>query len=797
MPPILYDVRYALRGLKQQPGFAAAAVLTLALGIGANAAVFRVAWQVILKPLPYPEPHRLVRVWEAYTRNGRQVTNVVAPGNFVDWRGATHSFDGFAAYNALRSTGDLTGVGDPAQLEVRTVTADYFAVFGAAPLLGRTLGAADAAADLGTVVLSESLWRQRFGADLHIVGRTIWLSGGSYTVVGVMPAAFGVAAGPTTEAWLPLAIGPAEAANHGAHYFGVVARLKRGVTLDQAIADVTAAAARDSLEFPASNKETSATLVPIEAERGGTLRSAMVLLAAAAGFVLLIACANLASLQLARGLTRAREFGIRAALGASHSRLIVQLLVESLVIAALGAAAGVAASSWILGVLGHVAPQSLRAGTGAGIDGATLACAVGLAFVSLLLFALAPAWRAAKAGGRFTTQRLTTGDRRAAGARLALVVGQLGLAVMLLVSATLLVTSLARVIRVDPGFDPSGLFTFDVSQPGTRYPNVAARRQLFATVLREISALSGVSAACGISTVPFDQNFNMTYIPEGQTAPISAYPRTVTSGCFDALRVHLLAGRLFTDHEATRVGIVTKQFARSAWGDASPIGRRVHVGVTSGDLVEIIGVVGDSLQTSLEAGVYPQFFETASTANTFPLMSVLVRSTVPPTLLFSGVRAAVRRVDSDQTVARLRTLEDVVGSSVSERRFDLGLFGGFAIIALLLSAVGIYGLFAHLIAERRSEMGIRLALGARPSAVVGLMLRRAWIATGLGLATGLVGAYATSGVLRRFTFQLSPTDPGIYAGAAAVLGTVAIIAAWIPSRRAARVDPAGTLRDTL
>ncbi len=523
MPPILHDVRYALRGLKQHPGFAVAAVLTLALGIGANAAVFRVAWQVILKPLPYPEPDRLVRVWEAYTRNGRQVTNVVAPGNFMDWRGATHSFDGFAAYNALRSTWDLTGVGDPAQLDVRTVTADYFAVFGAAPLLGRTLGAADSSTDLGTVVLSESLWRQRFGADPHIVGRTIWLSGGSYTVVGVMPAAFGVAAGATIDAWLPFAIGPAEAANHGAHYFGVVARLKRGVTVDQAIADVKAAAGRDSLEFPASNKETSATVVPIEAERGGTLRSAMALLAAAAGFVLLIACANLASLQLARGLTRAREFGIRAALGASHSRLMMQLLVESLVIAALGAAAGLAASSWILGVLGRVAPQSLRAGTGAGIDGATLACAAGLAFVSILLFAVAPAWRAASAGGRWTTQRTTTSDRRAAGARLALVVGQLALAVMLLVSATLLVTSLARVMRVDPGFDPSGLFTFDVSQPATRYPTVAARRQLFDTILREITGISGVSDVCGISTVPFDQNFNMTYDPEGQTAPISAH----------------------------------------------------------------------------------------------------------------------------------------------------------------------------------------------------------------------------------------------------------------------------------
>ncbi len=795
MPPVLHDIRYALRGLRRQPGFAVAAVLTLALGIGANAAVFRVAWQVILKPLPYPTADRLVRVWEDYRRGGRELTNVVAPGNFVDWQRDTHTFAAFAAYNGLRYTVDLTGAGDPAQLDVRTVTADYFAVFGMAPLVGRALGTADAHQDVSPAVLSEGLWRQRFGGDPHVVGRTIQLSGDPYTVVGVMPAAVGVAAGSTIDAWLGMAILPAEAANHGGHYLGIVARLKPGVTVDQAIADVRAAARRDSLLFPDSNKDTSATVVTLDAERGGTLRSAFVLLAGAAGFVLLIACANLASLQLARGLARAREFGIRAALGASRTRLMVQLLVESAVIAALGAAAGVALSSWSLGVLGHVAPQSLRASTAAGLDRATLACAAGLALLSVVLFAIAPAWRAASGGGRWTTQRAVTGDCRTAGARTVLVIGQLALAVMLLVSATLLVTSLSRVLRVDPGFDPSGVLTFDLSMPGTRYPAFDARRQLFDHVFRELTAIAGVTAVCGINAVPFDQSFNMTYVPEGQTAQIGAYPRTVTRGCFDTLRVRLLAGRLFTDHESTRVGIVTARFARVAWGNASPVGRRVHLGLANGDLIEIVGEVNDSLQTSLEAQVYPQFYETASTPSAFRPTSVLVRTALPPASLFSAVRAAVRRVDGDQTVARLRSLDTVVGSSVAERQFDLGLFAGFAIIALLLSAVGIYGLFAHVVAERRPEIGIRMALGARPTTVVGLILRRAWIAVGLGLTIGLVGAYTTSGLLRRFTFQLSPTDPRVYIAVAATLGTLAIIAAWIPSRRAARVDPVAVLRN--
>jgi putative ABC transport system permease protein len=796
MPPLTHDLRFALRGLRRQPGFTVAAVLTLALGIGANAAVFRVAWQVILKPLPYPAADRLVRVWEAYHRGGRELTNTVAPGNFVDWQRDTHVFEKFAAYNALRSTVDLTGVGDPAQLDVRTVTADYFPVFGVAPLVGRTLGAADARPDVSTAVLSEGVWRQRFGGDSHVVGRTIQLSGDSYTVVGVMPAAFGGAAGSTIDAWLGMGVSPAEAANHGGHYFGIVARLKPGVTVDQAIADVKAAARRDSLLFPDSNKDTSATVVTLDAERGGTLRSAFTLLAGAAGFVLLIACANLASLQMARGLARAREFGIRTALGASRSRLMIQLLVESMVIATLGAAAGIALSSWSLGVLGHVAPQSLKAGAAAGIDFATLACAVGLALVSVVLFAIAPAWRAASGGGRWTSQRAVTSDRRTAAARTVLVVGQLALAVMLLVSATLLVTSLTRVLRVDPGFDPSGVLTFDLSLPGTRYPTFDARRQLFDNVFRELTAIPGVTAVCGINAVPFDQTFNMTYVPEGQMAPIGAYPRTVTPGCFDTLRVRLVAGRPFTDHESRRVGIVTERFAHLAWADDSPIGRRVHLGVANGDLIEIVGVVNDSLQTSLEARAYPQFYETASTQDTFRPTSVLVRTALPAASLFSAVRGAVRRVDADQTVARLRSLDVLVGTSVAERQFDLGLFAGFAIIALLLSAVGIYGLFAQVVAQRRPEIGIRMALGAQPAEVVRLILRRAWIAVGLGLTTGIVGAYAASGVLRRFTFQLSPTDPRIYAAAAAALGTVAIIAAWIPSRRAARVDPVGVLRDS-
>jgi predicted permease len=348
------------------------------------------------------------------------------------------------------------------------------------------------------------------------------------------------------------------------------------------------------------------------------------------------------------------------------------------------------------------------------------------------------------------------------------------------------------VLRVDPGFDPSGVLTFDITSP-FKYEE---RQRLLTDVFRETTALPGVTAACAISGVPFDETFNMTYVPDGETKPVGAFPRTMSPGCFDVLRLRLVAGRRFDDHETARVGIVTQSFAKSAWPGRNPIGQRVHLGIPTGALIDIVGVVADSLQRSLDARPYPQFYEVASEQAAFPLASVMLRTSVPPASLFNAVRGAVRHVDPAQPVARLRVLEDMVGASTAERRFDLGLFGGFAAVALVLSAIGIYGLFAHLVAQRRSEIGIRMALGAAPGAVVRLMLRRAWLAVAIGLTVGLAGAYATSGLLRSYVFGLSPTNPAIYAGVAVSLGAIGILAAWFPSRRAAAIDPVSSLRES-
>jgi putative ABC transport system permease protein len=786
-----HDLRYALRRIGQQPGFALAAVLTLALGVGANAAVFRVAWQVVLKRLPYPAADRLVRVWEAYDRGGRTLTNMVSPGNFVDWQNGAQSFQAVAAYNTLRTTMDLTGAGDPVQLDVRYVTGEYFRVFGQPPLAGRTPTAADAGATPAPVVLSEHLWRARFGADPAVVGRTIHLTDMTARVVGVMPESFGEAAGPTTDVWMAFVLSPPERQNRGGHYLGVVARLRPGVSVAQADAELKAVAGRASRLYPDTNRETSATVVAVGADRGGTMRPAMALLAGAAALVLVIACANLAGLQLASGLGRAREFAIRAALGASRGRVVRQVVVESLVVAGVGGAVGLALSSWVLGGLARVAPVAIRRGTSAGIDAAALATTVALALASVALFAVVPAWQAARRSTRWMHQRAVTGDRRTAAVRTALVTGQLALAVMLLIGAGLLVVSLGRVLRVDPGFDPEGVLAFDVTLPY----EVDAAARLVADVTREVQAVPGVTAVCAINTIPFDETFNMTYVPVGQTTPVGAFPRTVTPACFDVLHLRLLGGRLFTDHETTRVGIVTESFARRAWGAANAVGRQVHLGVADGPVIDIVGVIDDSLQRGLDAPVYPQFYEVASAEAAFPLRSMLVRTAVPPGSLFGAVRAAVRRVDPRQPVGRLRTLDQVVGASAAEREFNLDLLAGFALIALVLSAVGIYGLFAHVVAARRAEIGIRMALGAAPSGVIALLLRRAWLSVSLGLAAGVAGAALLSGLLRHMVFGLSATDPRIYAGATATLGLVALVAAWIPSRRAARVDPVSVLRN--
>jgi predicted permease len=419
---------------------------------------------------------------------------------------------------------------------------------------------------------------------------------------------------------------------------------------------------------------------------------------------------------------------------------------------------------------------------------------IGLALIAALLFAIAPAWRASGRANTWLRQRATTADRPATAARAVLVGGQVALAVVLLVGASLLVSSLSRVLDVSPGFDPTGTLAFDLSIYSSRLESDAKRVALYDDVAQSLRALPGVTGACATSAIPFDGDpVTMTYVPDGETRLISALPRTIEGDCFSLLKVQWRRGRSFADRELARVAIVTESFAASAWPGQDPIGRKLHVGVPGGDLIEVIGVVSDSLQRSLERAAYPQVYEQASEKMTFRPTSMLARSSVPPETLFAAVREAVRRIDPDQPVARLRTLDAIVSQTTSPRRFNLTLLGGFAGVAFVLAVVGIVGLQHETVVERRGEIGIRLALGATTSSVVRLVLMRALASVTIGLAAGLGGAWLASRLLTQQLYGVRPTDPAMYAAVALALGAAAVLAAWLPARRAARVDPTTVL----
>lgn len=789
MSHVLQDLRFALRQLWRQPAFAAVAVATMALGVGANTAIFHVAWQTLLKPLPYPQSERLVEVWEIVRHNNGR--NPSMPGKVRDLQRNARSLALVAAYTNRAGTADLTGGQEPVQLSARAVTGDYFAVFGMPPLLGRTLTKADEQSS-GTAVISESLWISQFGHRADIAGLNVRLDGRPTTIVGVMPNAFAVEGG-RVDVWMPYAL-PPETPRVAAHYLRVVGRLAPGVTLEQANAEIAAIADRASALYPDTDRQLTQRAVSLAtARRTSGSGDAFAMLGLAALAVLLMACGNLMSLQLARGVARQREFGIRSALGASRRRVVLQLLTEGMVIAIVGGALGLLIGAWSLRLLAAVAPAELSVAARTVPDLAVVALALGLACTSALAFSLVPAWRSAASAARWLQQRTESTDGRSARIRQVLVAAQIGIAVLLLISAALLVSSFSRVLRVNPGFKADGALTFDASMPD-RIDSYAKRRALLEDISNALMQVRGVTSVCAINEVPLDAEGGMTYVPEGDTRMIGAAPRNITYGCLDALGLTLTRGRAFTAHEQSRVGIVSETFAKKAWPNQDPIGKRVHIGLPNGELIEVVGVVADALQNSLEFRAYPQFYEAFTDGSAFEPGRFVVRASVPPASLFADVKRAVRQVDADQTVARLRTLTDVVDRSTAGRQFNLRLLSAFSLVALTLAAIGVYGLLSQVLAQRTRELGVRLALGASPRSVSRLMMRYAMVALVVGLPIGIGGAVWAAKLLRQFMFRMEPTDPAVYAAATVTLAVIVTVTAWLPARRAARIDPATTLR---
>ncbi len=803
------DFRYALRGMRHRPLLTATIVVTLALGIGANTAVFSVVNAALLRPLPYPAADRIVKV-DQYLRG--TPFGASAP-DYVDWTAQTHSFAAMAAVNY--GTSVLTGYGDPRPLNTTMVTHGFFDVMGVQPAVGRPFSIAEEAYGQGdAVIISNDLWRTSFGSRPDILRQSLRLDGISYRVVGVMSPGFAFPAG--GDLWLPLAFSSTQlATQRGAHYLDVVARLKSGVTPTSATVEVERVARQLETEYPRTNTGYSQVVAtPLrDALVGPSLERALVVLLGAVALVALIACANVANLLLARGANREREMAVRTALGARARDLIGMTLIESLVLSVLGGGVGVLVAMAAARTLNALRPASVQQLGQAHVDLTVLGFTFALSLVTGLLFGLAPAIQASRIidaqGTLRSAGRAGTVSRAGWRARSTLIGAELALAVVLLSGAGLLIRSFSRLQNISAGFDPSGSLTFDLALPDARYPTPERVAGFYEHLLRQLQALPEVGSAAGISGLPLDgYSYSISvYGLDGLLEPNPGGPstqiRVVTPGLMHTFGIPLLKGRDFTD--ADRVGhpnvaLVNEAAAKLLWKGADPVGRTVTLGTSFGLGLgraggEVVGVVGDVHDNTLGTAPRPTVYVAHAQ---FPVseMEIVARTKngQSPLRLASPARAELTRLDPDLAMFYVRSMDRVTASSIAEPRFSTLLLGVFAAVALLLAIVGIHGVVAYTVSQRTREIGIRVALGATGRAVVGESLLRVAVPVGLGLGAGIVGALALTRTMSSLLYEVTPSDPLTFGIVGLGLAAIAAVAAWIPARRAARVDPMEALR---
>jgi putative ABC transport system permease protein len=800
---MLQDLGHALRVLVKSPGFTIIAVLTLAVGIGANTAIFSVVHGVLLRPLPYPEPERIVRVWEQ-TSSGARVS--VSFPNFLDWREQATGFDSMAAYQGGREA--VLGGTEPVFADVFRVTRGYFDVFGVVPAVGRTFTAEEQR--LGGVpaaVISDAFWTQNLGGTSDLQTRRIQVRGLTCRVVGVMPAGFAYPEG--ADVWIPKELF-ADKSGRSGHNNSVVARLRTGVSLAQADAQLDTVVARLRERYPDTSDALSATSVRLHEALAGGSRDPLLMLVGAVGLVLLIACANVAGTLLARGEERRKELAIRAALGATRWRLARQLLTENVVLSLGGALGGLLLAAWLVRALLAINPVGLPRHDAVGINLPVVLFALALAILTPLLFGLVPSLQVSSIELRET---LSEGGRAGTPTlrgyvRSALVAAQVAVALLLLVGASLLIRSFSNVMSVDLGFDTRGIITAEMSLPGSRYPDETQSSGFYRELLPKLRAIAGVRAAGAISAFPLSgSDSSGTFILEGdpdqRASGTQASYRVVTPGYFEAMGIRLLNGRLIGDEDAFGrdvVVAVNQDFVRRYIPSGDPIGRRFRYhGMDSLNepWMTIVGVVGNIKHSSLVRETVPEAYVSylQRRLRTRFTMTVAVRPAEPSMAagLVPLLRERVRQADPDVPV-EFSMLDERVGRSVAERRFTMLVLGLFAGIALLLAAVGIYGVLAYSVVQRTQEIGIRVALGADPRSVVRLMLRGAMGAVSIGVALGVAGALLATQALQSFLFGVRPLDPLAFIGAVGVLTAVALLAGYVPARRATRVDPLVALR---
>lgn len=808
------DVRFGIRMLSKNPGVAATAIITLALAIGANTAIFSVVNAVLLRPLPYRSPDRLVSLWAKVPEHGRWRTT---PANFFDWKKQNTVFDGMAAFGSWTMT--LTGDGEPEQLLGTRVSEGYFSVVGVEPMLGRAFAKDEYEPGRGQVViLGHAFWQRRYGGDPAVINKSITLNGSPYIVIGVMaPGIYPARPTPSgrisfeqneEQFWTPMSFTPQWAAARGAHVLGAIARLKFGVTVAQAQTEMDTIAGRLAQEYSVDKNE-GIIISPFVNEVAGDVKPALVVLLCAVLLVLLIACANVAGLLLAQHTARSKEIAIRAALGAGRGRLLRQFLVEGLLLSLCGGGLGIALAGFGINAMKAIIPSSIPRIGDAQLDLRVLAFTFGLSLLTCLFFTLMPALRAIRADLQSTieqgsrTSRLSFGRQRL---RQALVVFQISTAVMLAISAGLLIMSFWRLQQVDPGFKPDRVISFSLTLPQSKYGDNARINGFYNQLLEQLSNLPGVQAASIGYDHPLETNWTDGFTIEGRprgNESASAGFNPVGADYFRTVGAAIIEGRDFSsqdDENHPGVTIVNEAFARRYFPGEKVVGRRLQLSAPARiwrnerfDSFEIVGIARNLKSAGLKAETEPAYYVPAVQA---PLgdMLVLVRTQGDPVALVPGLRQAVWNIDPNQPVADIKTMNQVVSDNVGQSRLNMILMACFGGVALLLAAVGIYGLLSYAVTQRTQELGIRIALGAQVKDVLKLILKQGMGLALLGEGIGLAAAFATTRVLKGLLFGVAPSDPVIFIAVFQILALVAFIACYLPARRAARVDPLVALR---
>jgi putative ABC transport system permease protein len=795
---LFQDVRYGLRSLRKKPGFTATAVIALALGIGANTAIFSVINAVLLRSLAYRDPGSIVMVWERSLRGGR-AQNSVSPANFLDWKKQSSSFALIAASWDTRL--NLTSGGEPEEIQIQKVSADFFPVLGVQPELGRAfVRAEETPGTEPVVILGHDLWQRRFAGDRAIIGQTVTMSGRNCTVVGVMPAGF-YFLNTQIKAWLPLQLDPTTEWRKAGRFLRSVARLKSGVTLQQAQAELDGIGNQLEIAYPDYNKGWGVNLVPMHEQIAGDIRPVLLVLLAAVAFVLLIACANVANLLLSRAASRQKELALRAALGADRLRLIRHLLTESMVLAMMGGVLGVLLAYWGIQLLIAFAPDNIPRLHEITIDPRVLGFTFGISLLSGLVFGLVPALQssrpdlngALKEGARGSS----TGNRIV---RNLFVVAEMALALVLLIGAGLMLRSFSQLHQVKTGFETENILTMRVQLPNARYGQPQQRADFFKRAEERLISLPGVKSIGAISYLPLtgpasSTSFNLATKPLPPSESPGTEVRPITPGYFTAMGIPLLKGRAFDERDGatSRVLIINETLARKFFPGQDPIGQQLIVSWEPQVADEIIGVVGDIKETALEQEPNPTVYWPHA-REPYPFMNFVIRAAIDPATLSAAAASEIHALDPDQPVADVRTLDQVVAKSIARPRFNALLLAIFAGVALVLASVGIYGVMNYSATQRTQEIGIRMALGAEPRDILRLVVGHGMKLTAAGIVIGVIASLALTRVMSNLLFGITATDLTTFVAVSGVLAIVALLANYIPARRATRVNPVVALR---